>query len=471
MSKLVLKQEILEQEQYILKCKNLLQKQFVHKNPVCYVHSYGCQGNVADGEKIKGMLSKMGYGFSDKAEGSDMVIFNTCAVREKAQNRVLGNLGMLIHYKDKNPNMIIGLCGCMVQQEHVANKIKKRFLGVNLVFGTHVLHKLPEMVYKILEGQKRVYDTTESDGVIAEGLPIVRDSKFKASVPISYGCNNFCTYCIVPYVRGRERSRDMDVVYNEVKDLIKSGCKEITLLGQNVNSYGNDLDSNVNFSKLLREINDIDGDFRIRFMTSHPKDATKELIETMASCEKVCKHLHLPVQCGSDKILKAMNRKYNIKQYMEIVNYAREKMPNISFTSDIIVGFPGETYEDFKLTLELVKKVKYSSLFMFIYSPRKGTKAELMDDFIPKEEKSKWLMELIDCQNDISEMAHDEYVGNIEKVLFDDISKTNEGMLSGWTDSHLVVECKCDKIKVGEFADVLITKAHRMALIGELTTK
>lgn len=468
MGNLVSPEELLRQAEYMKKCEDILKSTFSSRQPICYVHSYGCQGNVADGEKIKGMLAQMGYGLSNSAEGADVVIFNTCAIRENAQDRVYGNLGMLIHYKKKNPAMIIGLCGCMVQQDHVAKRIKDVFPGVNLVFGTHVMHKLPEFMYNILNGSKKVYNIVESDGVIAEGLPVVRESKFKASVPISYGCNNFCTYCIVPYVKGRERSRSFDSIYNEVKELVDNGYKEIMLLGQNVNSYGNDLDSEVNFSYLLSKINEIDGDFRIRFMTSHPKDATKELIDTIANCDKVCNHLHLPVQCGSDKILKAMNRKYSVSQYLNIVDYAKKKIPNISFTSDIIVGFPGETYSDFKETLKLIEEVKYSSLFMFIFSPRKGTKAELMHDPIPKEEKSKWLSELINCQNEISAKVHADYVGKVERVLFDGIGRTDDNMLTGRTDTNLVVDCEKSKLKVGEFADVRIIKAHRMALIGEL---
>lgn len=468
MSNLVSPEELLHQKEYMKKCEDILKNIFVSRQPICYVHSYGCQGNVADGEKIKGMLAHMGYGLGGSAEGADVVIFNTCAIRENAQDRVYGNLGMLIHYKKKNPNMIIGLCGCMVQQDHVAKKIKDVFPGVNLVFGTHVIHKLPEYMYNILSSSKKVYDIIDSDGVIVEGLPVVRESKIKASVPISYGCNNFCTYCIVPYVKGRERSRSFDSIYNEVKELVENGYKEVMLLGQNVNSYGNDLDSGVNFSYLLSKINEIDGDFRIRFMTSHPKDATKELIDTMANCDKVCKHLHLPLQCGSDRILKEMNRKYTVSQYLDIVDYAKSKISNISLTSDIIVGFPGETYLDFKETLKLIEKVEYSSLFMFIFSPRKGTKAELMLDPISREEKSKWFSELINCQNEISAKIHKNYVGRVERVLFDGVGRTNDNMLTGRTDTNLVVDCEKSNLKMGEFADVKIIKAHRMALVGEL---
>ena len=468
MKNLVSEQELLVQRNYSKKCEEILKNMFVDRQPVCYVHSYGCQGNVSDGEKIKGMLAKMGYGISDSAQGADLAIFNTCAIRENAQDRVFGNLGMLIHYKKSNPGMLIGLCGCMVQQEHVAKKIAQVFPGVNLIFGTHVIHKLPEFIYNILSDKRRICDIPDSDGVIVEGLPVVRESRIKASVPVSFGCNNFCSYCIVPHVKGRERSRDFSSIYDEVKSLVDDGFKEIMLLGQNVNSYGNDLDSGVNFSYLLSKINDIDGDFRIRFMTSHPKDATAELIDTMASCDKVCKHLHLPVQCGSDKILDLMNRKYNIEQYLKTVEYAKKKIPNISLTSDIIVGFPGETYSDFKKTLNLIKSVKYSSLFMFIFSPRKGTAACSMRDPVASEEKVRWLRELIDCQNEISEEVHKSYVGRIQRVLFDGDFRADCGMITGRTDTNLVVNCKANGAKIGNFADVKITGSSRMALVGEL---
>ena len=344
--------------------------------PIAHVHSFGCQQNVSDGEKIKGMLAMMGYGFSDSADGADLVLFNTCAVRENAEDRVFGNLGALKHNKKLKPDMLIGVCGCMVQQEHITERIKKSFPYVDMVFGTHVLHTLPQLIYEALTTHKRQISIPQMDGVIAEGIPLRRESKLKASIPIMYGCNNFCTYCIVPYVRGRERSRDPEEIVREAEQLVADGYKELLLLGQNVNSYGRGTD--VDFPELLRRINAIPGEFKISFMTSHPKDATHELIDTIAECEKVTRHFHLPVQSGSSRILKLMNRSYTREHYLELINYAKEHIPDVALTSDIIVGFPGETYEDFQETLSLIREVKYDSLFTFIYSPRKGTKAAEM---------------------------------------------------------------------------------------------
>ena len=367
--------------------------------PIAHVHSFGCQQNVSDGEKIKGMLAMMGYGFSDSADGADLVLFNTCAVRENAEDRVFGNLGALKHNKKLKPDMLIGVCGCMVQQEHITERIKKSFPYVDMVFGTHVLHTLPQLIYEALTTHKRQISIPQMDGVIAEGIPLRRESKLKASIPIMYGCNNFCTYCIVPYVRGRERSRDPEEIVREAEQLVADGYKELLLLGQNVNSYGRGTD--VDFPELLRRINAIPGEFKISYMSSHPKDATHELIDTIAECEKVTRHFHLPVQSGSSHILKLMNRSYTREHYLELINYAKEHIPDVALTSDIIVGFPGETYEDFQETLSLIREVKYDSLFTFIYSPRKGTKAAEMPDPISQEEKGRWFRELLEVQGEI----------------------------------------------------------------------
>ena len=366
--------------------------------PIAHVHSFGCQQNVSDGEKIKGMLAMMGYGFSDSADGADLVLFNTCAVRENAEDRVFGNLGALKHNKKLKPDMLIGVCGCMVQQEHITERIKKSFPYVDMVFGTHVLHTLPQLIYEALTTHKRQISIPQMDGVIAEGIPLRRESKLKASIPIMYGCNNFCTYCIVPYVRGRERSRDPEEIVREAEQLVADGYKELLLLGQNVNSYGRGTD--VDFPELLRRINAIPGEFKISYMSSHPKDATHELIDTIAECEKVTRHFHLPVQSGSSRILKLMNRSYTREHYLELINYAKEHIPDVALTSDIIVGFPGETYEDFQETLSLIREVKYDSLFTFIYSPRKGTKAAEMPDPISQEEKGRWFRELLEVQGE-----------------------------------------------------------------------
>ena len=372
------------------------------RNLTCSIQTYGCQMNVRDSEKLTGILEEIGYTSSD-SEDADLVIYNTCTVRENANRKVYGHLGIMKHDKETHPDKMIGLCGCMMQQQHIADKIKKSYPFVDLVFGTHVVHKLPELLYKALTGKKRVFDIDDTDQVIAEGIPVKRDNDAKAWLPIMYGCNNFCSYCIVPYVRGRERSREKADIIAEFKCLVEQGYKEITLLGQNVNSYGKDLEPKVTFAELLRQLNDIDGDFRIRFMTSHPKDCTKELIETMAECDKVAQHLHLPFQSGSNRVLKAMNRHYTREQYLELINYARKLMGDeLSITSDIIVGFPGETYDEFQETLSLVKEIKATQLFTFIYSKREGTPAAKMDDPVPAEEKSRWFKELTDLQEKIS---------------------------------------------------------------------
>ena len=360
------------------------------EKPVAFIRTYGCQQNVADSEKIKGMLSVSGFEFADAPDDADFILFNTCAVREHAEDRVFGNVGALKNLKRKHPQILIALCGCMMEQEHIAQRIYKSFPFVGLVFGTHSLHHFPELMYSSLVNGKRVFERGNDDNKLYEGIPVRRDGVFKGWLPIMYGCNNFCTYCIVPYVRGRERSRETDIILSEAKEMINSGYKDITLLGQNVNSYGKTLENKTDFSQLLKKIDQIDGDYWLRFMTSHPKDCSKELIDTIAEGAHISRHLHLPFQSGSDRILKAMNRHYDRKKYLEIISYAKEKIPDVSLTSDIIVGFPGETYEDFKETLSLIREVEFTSLFTFIFSPREGTPAAKMDDPIPAEEKSKF---------------------------------------------------------------------------------
>lgn len=467
---LVSEEELLRQEEFSHRVKEILEMRYGDHMPVAHVHSYGCQQNVSDGEKIKGMLARMGYGFSESTADADLVIYNTCAVRENAEDRVFGNVGALKHNKQRRRGMVIGLCGCMMQQEHIVHRLQKSFPYVDLIFGTHVLHRLPELLYQTLSTRERVFETPDSDGVIAEHLPIQRDGSLKAWVPIMYGCNNFCTYCIVPYVRGRERSRTSREILAEVEQLVLDGYKEITLLGQNVNSYGKGLEEEINFSGLLRKINSLDGDFRIRFMTSHPKDATPELIDTIAECEKVCHHLHLPVQSGSDRILREMNRHYDTESYLELIQYARQRIPDISFTSDIIVGFPGETREDFLQTMDLIRQVRYDSLFTFIYSKRVGTKAASMDDPTPAEDKTKWLMELLEEQKRIGEQQLQRYVGDTMRVLADGPGKTGEGYLTGRTEQNLIVDFPASEQLIGSFVEVTITKALNWALLGEINT-
>lgn len=434
--------------------------------PLAHVHTFGCQQNVSDGEKIKGMLCTMGYGLSEVPEGADVVIFNTCAVRENAEDRVYGNLGALKHEKAKNPDMIIGVCGCMAQQEHVVKKIKRSFPHVDLVFGTHALHTLPELIYKQLTERKRTFFTPECDGVIAEGLPICRESTLKVSVPIMYGCNNFCSYCIVPYVRGRERSREMSDIISEVENAVRDGAREILLLGQNVNSYGKE--HGTCFSELLQRLNAIDGEFRICYMSSHPKDFTRELVDTIAECEKVTRHFHLPVQSGSSRILELMNRHYDREKYLDIVRYIRHKVPDAALTSDIIVGFPGETYEDFRETVSLIEEVRFDSLYTFIYSPRKGTKAAQMEDPVSEDEKGRWFRELLDVQAKVGSGQYEKYVGRTFRVLCEGTGRTDSALLTGKTPQDVIVDFDGDEKLIGQFVDVKIEKALQWALLGKI---
>lgn len=463
------RQQLLQQKDYAEQVRALLEELYPVP-PLAYVHSYGCQGNVSDGEKLKGMLADMGYGFCDQAEQADLVLFNTCAIRENAEDRIFGNVGALKRWKTQSPKHKLLLCGCMMQQPHIVEKLKQSYPYVDLIFGTHVIHQLPELLLSVLQQHKRVFYTPESDGVIAEGLPIRRDGTLKAWVPIMYGCNNFCTYCIVPYVKGRERSRQPEAILAEVRQLVEQGYKEITLLGQNVNSYGKTLEHPISFAQLLTQIDAIPGDFRIRFMTSHPKDATKELFDVMAKSQKICHHLHLPVQCGSDRILQAMNRRYTVEQYLGLIDYARSVMPDISFTTDIIVGFPGETLEDFQGTMELLKKVRYDSLFSFIYSKRVGTKAASMPDDTPHSVKSDRLQQLLALQRTIGEEVLSEYVGKTLRILVDGTGKSGEGYLTGRTDQYLIVDFPGDSALIGQFVTVKITKALNWALLGELVS-
>lgn len=466
--KKVSEEELDAQKEFAHKVNELTSKRYSSKPLACVV-TYGCQQNIADSEHIKGMLETMGYGFTEERTQAKLIIFNTCAVREHAEDRVFGNVGALKKYKLENPDVIIALCGCMMQQQHIADKIKKSFPFVDLVFGTHVVYKVPELVYTALTRKKRVFELPDVDGVIAEGIPVKRDNDRKAWIPIMYGCNNFCSYCIVPYVRGRERSREVEDVINEFKKLVDEGYKEITLLGQNVNSYGKDLNPKVTFSQLLRILNELDGDFRIRFMTSHPKDCTKELIETMAECDKVATHLHLPFQSGNDRVLKAMNRSYTREKYLSLINYAKELMGDeLSITSDIIVGFPGETYEEFCDTKSLVEEIKATSLFTFIYSPRKGTPAAEMDDPVPYEEKSKWMRELLALQERISGEQMALHKGKTFKCFVYGKGKQGDNYLAARTDGNLIIEFVGDDGLIGTFQKIKVTEPLTYVMLGEL---
>lgn len=456
------------QKEFCKKVRSVISKRY-DQAPLACVVTYGCQQNVADSEKIKGMLHEMGYGFTEERTKAQLILFNTCAVREHAEDRVFGNVGALKKYKHEHPGVVIACCGCMMQQQHIAEKIKKSFPFVDLVFGTHVIHQLPGLLYKTLTGKKRVFEIPDMDGVIAEGVPVLRDEEKRAWLPIMYGCNNFCTYCIVPYVRGRERSRDPQDILKEAKELVQNGCKEITLLGQNVNSYGKNLEPKVTFAQLLRMINDIDGDFRIRFMTSHPKDCTRELLETMAQCDKVAKHLHLPFQSGNDRVLKAMNRNYTREKYLSLIRYAKELMGDaLSITSDIIVGFPGETYEEFQDTLSLIEEVRFTSLFTFIYSPRNGTPAARMPDPVPAEEKGRWLRELLAVQEKISAENMKKYAGKTFKCFVYGKGKLGEHSLEARTDGNLIVEFDGDESLIGSFKNITVTEPLTYVLKGRL---
>ena len=438
------------------------------QTPLAYVETYGCQQNEADSEKIRGILCESGYRMTDTPEGADVVVMNTCAIREHAEQRVFGNLGALTHTKRRHSGQKIFLCGCMAGQEVVVERIRKSYPHVDGVFSTHHLWQFAEILYKALTGKKRVFYTQDEAGSISEGLPQVRDNPLKAWVSIMYGCNNFCTYCIVPYVRGRERSRRSGDILAECRTLIENGAKELTLLGQNVNSYGKDLDEGLDFADLLEQIAQIPGDFLIRFMTSHPWDASKKLFDTMAANPKIAKQLHLPFQSGSSRVLKAMNRHYDRQTYLERVLYAKKKMPDLVLTSDVIVGFPGETEEEFEQTISLIQQVRYDSLFTFIFSPRPGTPAASMDDPTPKEEKNRRFDRLCQVQNSISEEIHKSYVGKTFRCLIDGQDKN---YLTARTEGGRLVRLLGDTNLIGSFRNVTITGSNTWSLTGELLEK
>ena len=433
--------------------------------PTAYVETYGCQQNEADSEKLRGYLSQCGYAIGTEAEGADVVIMNTCAIREHAEQRVFGNLGALTHTKRRHPGQKIFLCGCMAGEEKVSRRVRESYPHVDGVFSTHHLWQFPEILYSVLTTGKRVFYVQDEPGSIAEGIPQVRDSGLKAWVSIMYGCNNFCTYCIVPYVRGRERSRQPEYILEECRRLIENGAKEITLLGQNVNSYGKDLGIGMDFADLLARIAQLPGDFLIRFMTSHPRDASQKLFDTMARYPKIAKQLHLPFQSGSSRVLKAMNRHYDRETYLEKVNYAKSVMPQLVLTSDVIVGFPGETEEDFEETVSLIQQVHYDSLFTFIFSPRVGTPAAGMDDPTPKAEKSRRFDRLCAVQNAISEEIHTGYIGRELRCLVDG----REGeKLTARTEGGRLVRFAGEDALIGSFRKLKITGATTWSLVGEL---
>ena len=436
--------------------------------PTAYVETYGCQQNEADSEKIRGILIQSGYTIIDTAENADVVVMNTCAIREHAEQRVWGNLGALTHTKRRHPGQKIFLCGCMAGQTVVTDRIRKSYPHVDGVFSTHHLWQFAEILHQVLTSKKRVFFIEDEAGSIAEGLPQMRDHTLKAWVSIMYGCNNFCTYCIVPYVRGRERSRRSEDILEECRQLIAGGTKEITLLGQNVNSYGKDLDEGIDFSDLLQKIAQIPGEFLIRFMTSHPRDASEKLFDTMAASPKIAKQLHLPFQSGSSRVLKAMNRHYDREKYLQKVLYAKSVMPDLVLTSDVIVGFPGETEDEFEQTISLIQQVRYDSLFTFIFSPRPGTPAAKMEDPTPKEEKNRRFDRLCAVQNSISEEIHGSYIGKTFRCLVDG---TDKDLLTARTEGGRLVRLAGDPALIGSFQNILITGSTTWSLTGNLIEK
>lgn len=437
-------------------------------SPKAMVDTFGCQQNVADSQHILGMLEAMGCSFTDKAEEADIIVLNTCAIRDHAEKRVYGNLGALTHTKKAKPEQIICLCGCMAQRPEVAEKVRTSYRHVDLVFGPQALWKFPELLYQVYTRRGRVFSVEEEHGQIAEGMPVVREGRTRAWVSIMYGCNNFCSYCIVPYVRGRERSREPEKILSEVRELAEAGYKEITLLGQNVNSYGKDLDTAYDFADLLAAIDEIPGDYLIRFMSSQPKDASYKLFDTMARCAHVAKQLHLPVQSGSDRVLRAMNRPYDRAKYIDLITYARKVMPELVLTSDVIIGFPGETEAEAMETVSLVKEVEFDALFTFIFSPRPGTPAAKMDDPTPREVKQVWFDRLCDTQSEISARRHAAYVGKTLRCLVDGETDDARWPLSARTAGGRLVHLVGDKSAIGTYREVKITDSNTWALFGEM---
>lgn len=431
-----------------------------------FILTLGCQQNEADSEKLSGMASKMGYDIVYEPDEASLIIVNTCAIREHAEQRALSLVGQYKHIKARNPDLKIVMCGCMVVQEHRIQDIKMKYPYVDILFGTSSLHRFPSLLYEKMEKGKRIFYRDEKEYAVAEGLPIRRENRFKAWVSVMYGCNNFCSYCIVPYVRGRERSRKMEEVVKEIRELVNSGYKDITLLGQNVNSYGKDLGLSYDFADLLFEIDKIDGDYLIHFMTSHPKDASKKLIDVMSVSKHIARHFHLPMQAGSDRVLKVMNRRYDFEKYMGIVEYIREKMPECVITSDIIVGFPSESDDEFEMTLDALKKVRFDMIYSFIYSPRKGTPAAEMEEQISTDEKKRRMDKLLKVQNEISLEHNKEMVGKTVRVLCDGLSKNNDSVYSGRTEGGKIVFFDGELCDTGRFLNIKIERADTFALYG-----
>ena len=459
-------EDIARQKEYCAQLRALNSR--LPSPPLAYVDTYGCQQNEADSELLRGMLCEMGYEIADTDRGADVIVINTCAIREHAEQRVFGNVGALVHGKRRNPEQIICLCGCMAQEPHVADRLRQSYRHVDLVFGPQQLWRFPELLRRVMLRRGRVFETERDDGAIAEGLPVRRSGKLKAWVSIMYGCNNFCSYCIVPYTRGRERSREPGIILREIEGLAAQGYKDITLLGQNVNSYGKDLEGGWDFPRLLEAASAVPGEFLLRFMTSHPKDATDRLFDVMARCEKAAPAIHLPFQSGNDRVLGAMNRRYTRGQYLEKVAALRGRIPDVVLTSDVIVGFPGETTPEFEDTLSLIEKVRFDALFTFIYSPRKGTPAAELPDPQPRGEKSANFDRLVEVQNRISLEKHRAYIGSVQRCLIDGAGEDPRSSLNARTAGGRLVHLDGDPALIGRFADVRITGCSTWALFGEL---
>lgn len=461
--------ELVLQQKYMSAIKednDRFQAENNRKRKMCII-TFGCQMNAHDSEKLLGMLTQMGYEETKEEADADFIIYNTCCVRENAENKVYGNLGYLKHKKEQNPDMRIALCGCMMQQPTVLETIRKKYRHVDIVFGTFNLYKLPELMYRNMKSGSPIFDIWDKHGDIVEDMPSIRKYKFKASVNIMFGCNNFCSYCIVPYVRGRERSRTPEDIIKEVKALAADGVKEVTLLGQNVNSYGRGLDKEISFAQLLRLVNEVEGIERIRFMTSHPKDLSPELIKAMAECDKVCRHIHLPVQAGNNEILAKMNRRYTKERYLEIVDNIRKELPDCAITTDIMVGFPGEGDAEIADTIDVIKKARFSGAFTFIYSKRTGTPAAVMENQVSEQQAKKNFNAVLDALNPIIYELNTQKVGKEFTVLAEEVSSSDDSFVTGRTDDNSLVHFKADKSVIGSIVKVKITDCKTFYLIGE----
>ncbi len=469
-SRLVSSEEMARQKEYMALIRSENDRKFKEsgERARAFVLTLGCQQNEADSEKLSGMAAAMGFELCDEPAEASLIMVNTCAIREHAEKRALSLVGQYKHLKAKNPELVIVICGCMVVQEHRIEEIKRRYPYVDILFGTSSIHRFPELLFEKISRRKRIFHPDESDDLVAEEIPILRQSSYRAWVSVMYGCNNFCSYCIVPYVRGRERSREKEEILREVRELVAKGYKDITLLGQNVNSYGKDGGADYDFADLLRELDEIEGDYWIHFMTSHPKDATRKLIDVMASSRHVARHFHLPMQSGNDRVLKAMNRRYDFEKYIGIVDYIRERMPDAVITSDIIVGFPGETEEEFEDTLSALERAKFDMIYSFIYSPRKGTPAAELSCQIEASVKSERFERLLGVQNEISRASNLPLVGKRVRVLCDGVSKNNPDVYSGRTEGGKIVFFDGKEEDTGKFLTVLMERAESFALYGTI---